>query len=721
MNKIFFNPTRRIMAFVLVFALSLLLVPQTAMAANNGSWTYRSGYQWITGSFNAQDTDLIYEDDQDYDWKVTIKPSKTPPSSAQVVASIRDANGDLISRYNTTVSGMGQWVESELCSYADFPELTNKLPGTFTLTVDLQLNGTSYANLVQTFSRTISSPVQTTITSQSKPDKVFTLADPIDLVLNIYKTDGIPESFLAAVTVTGSNGNTLLASKGIVTPAATRIHFSIKDLVDLPAIATAGSYNVNLTLADTGGTILHRNSTSFRVVGMPVVEDEGSFVSDLSVGYGRVDISPTEPTPLRGYGFSSGRMSTNIQDPLYATCIAITDGSGNTVLLYTLDLINSFTDVMNAARQQISETTGIPFDAVLVSCTHTHSGPDLDNSFEPSIPRYIESLKGWMTQAAVDALADRAPALVYTTSTETENLNFVRRYQLSNGTYAGDNFGNFKSGSIVGHETDADGQLQLVRFQRQDKKSIILANFQLHPSRVGGTTSVSADIIAPFREKMETTLNCHFAYFTGASGNINPTSRIQEENVTSNYTEQGHALADYALAAYSTFQEIPVDSVKIAKTVYKGEVDHTYSQWGPLACEAVDYFMQNGDLGIYKRFLQSSGIKNVYQVNAVALRSKMPAIADIPTYAVSLGDLVFVTVPFEMFDTNGMQIKEGSPFSTTFVLTCAINSLSYLPSDLAFQHGGYAVDVTLFKRGTAEGLVESYLGMLDTLYYGEKE
>ena len=716
MNRFFHGQVRRIVALVLILA---LLVPLTGQAAGSGSWTYKSGYSWINGSFNTQDADLNYEDAQDYDWNVTILPSKSPPSSAQVVASIKDASGNTISSYNATVTGLTQHTESELCSYKDFPELTNNLVGTFTLTVDLRLNGVSYATLVQNFQRTTTDPIVSTITSRSKPNMVFTLADPLDLVLNIKKLDGVEETFLAAITVTDSNGSNVLAARGIFLPASTNTVLSIKDLLHLPFINTAGAYKVNLTLTDFSGKMLHRASTAFRIVPMPDVESDGSYDTNLSVGYGRVDISPTEPTPLRGYGYSSGRMSTNIQDPLYATCIALTDSNGNTVLLYSLDLINSFTEVMNAARQQISDTTGIPFDSILVSCTHTHSGPDLDNSFEPSVPRYIESLKGWMTQAAVDALADRAPARVYTTSTETENLNFVRRYLLSDGSYGGDNFGNFSGKTIVGHETDADGQLQLVRFLRQGKKSIILANFQTHPHRVGGTTSVTADLVAPFRSKMETTLDCHFAYFTGSSGNINPTSRIAEENITSDYIEQGHALADYALEAYSTFQEVPVDSVKITKTVYKGQVDHTYSQWGPLACEAVDYFMQNGDLGIYKKFLQNSGIKNVYQVNAVALRSKLPAYADIPLYAVSLGDLAFVTVPFEMFDTNGMQIKEGSPFSTTFVLTCAINSLSYLPSDLAFQHGGYAVDVTLFVRGTAEELVDNYLDMLDTLYYGE--
>ena len=230
---------------------------------------------------------------------------------------------------------------------------------------------------------------------------------------------------------------------------------------------------------------------------------------------------------------------------------------------------------------------------------------------------------------------------------------------------------------------------------------------------------MTADIIAPFREKMEATIGCHFAYFTGASGNINPTSRIEEENVTRNYIEQGHALADYAIAAYSTFQEIPTTSVKITKTMYKAKVDHTYSRWGKTAVDAIAYYMQNGDLGVFKTLLKDSGIKNVYQLNAVGIRSTMPQEYEIPIYAVSLGDLAFVTVPFEMFDTNGMQIKEGSPFSMTFVLTCANTNLSYLPSELAFKHGGYAVDVTLFVRGTAEGLVASYLDMLDSLYYGK--
>ena len=452
-----------------------------------------------------------------------------------------------------------------------------------------------------------------------------------------------------------------------------------------------------------------------------VLNTEGPFISSLSVGFGRVEISPTESTPLGGYGNSAERLSQNIEDPLYATCITLTDSADNTVLLFSLDLISCFTEVMNAARQSVSDETDIPVEAIMVAATSTHSGPDLGNTEDPAIALYIESLKGWMVEAALSALEDRALTRVYITSTKTENLNFVRRYQLQDGSYAGDHFGSFQSAPIAVHETEADNQLQLVCFYRENKPDVILANFQTHLYRNSSATDtdVTADIIAPFRETMERTLGCHFAYFTGASGNVNPTSRIESENVTANHIEQGQALADYALAAYSSFREVPTTSVKIAKTVYNAKVDHTFSGWGSYAKEAMNYYAQNGELGGYGHIFQSSGIRNMDHLSTVITRSQMPAQQSINLYAISLGDLAFVTVPFEMFDTNGMQIKAGSPYSMTFVLSSANQNYSYLPSEAGFKHGGYEVDTTLFVRGTAEELVTNYLGMLNSLYYGK--
>ena len=261
---------KRALAFTLALVLLLSLVPSlslTANAAHSGTWTYKSGYEWISGSFNAADSDLVYQDDAAYDWSVSITPTKSPPASASVVASITDASGKVISSYNTTVSGMAQRVETELCSYDNFPELTTDLYGTFTLTCDLQLSGTSYAKLVQTFSRVSSSPVTSSVSSRSNPDKAFTFADPIDLVLNIKKNDGVATAYNAAVIVT--RGSTqVLAARGVSLPASTNTVLSIKDLVNLPSLKTAGEYQVKLTLTDSTGATQHQASFPFYIMAL---------------------------------------------------------------------------------------------------------------------------------------------------------------------------------------------------------------------------------------------------------------------------------------------------------------------------------------------------------------------------------------------------------------------------------------------------------------------
>lgn len=74
-------------------------------------------------------------------------------------------------------------------------------------------------------------------------------------------------------------------------------------------------------------------------------------------------------------------------------------------------------------------------------------------------------------------------------------MTFVRHYQLSDGSYAGSNFGNFENGEIVAHSTQADGQMQLIKFARKNEKDIVLMSFPGHATFNGGVTQtkLSAD------------------------------------------------------------------------------------------------------------------------------------------------------------------------------------------------------------------------------------
>ena len=69
-----------------------------------------------------------------------------------------------------------------------------------------------------------------------------------------------------------------------------------------------------------------------------------------------------------------------------------------------------------------------------------------------------------------------------------------------------------------------------------------------------------------------------------------------------------------------------------------------------------------------------------------------------------------------MFDNNGVQIKEDSPFKMTFVLTHSDGFYSYMPSYEALtEYGGYETGSTYFATGVAEKVVAELLRMLNEI------
>ena len=328
MKQLFPCSAKRALSFVLALVLFVSLVPMNVWADEViGNWTYKDSYSWISGSFETSDADQVYQDSQAYDWSVIVVPTKSPPASAQVVASITDASGKTISSYNGTVSGMAQRVESTLCSYENFPELTTSLFGSFVLTVELKLSGSTYAKLVQPFKRVSSNLFTSTVTSRSNPDNVFTFADPIDLVLNIKRNDGVAAACNAAVTVTNKNGTQLLAARGVSLPASTNITLSVKDLVDLPTILTSGTYNVNLTLTNSQGAIQHEAFYPFAVVAL---EDSltATVTSATSPSFAFNNVDPDLVLNLQ--------KNDGVAETLN-TAITVTDSTGKVVLSETFE------------------------------------------------------------------------------------------------------------------------------------------------------------------------------------------------------------------------------------------------------------------------------------------------------------------------------------------------------------------------------------------------
>ena len=434
-------------------------------------------------------------------------------------------------------------------------------------------------------------------------------------------------------------------------------------------------------------------------------------------GYAKVNITPEDSVPLGGYGNSLNRMSTGFIDYIYATCLALRDGEGNTVVIMGVDMGGTGGEIHNI-RAKIHQQLGLPEENVIIAASHMHSFADLTISEDPSIARYIPVLTQAMLDVAEAAVADLAPAEAWITDTQTEGLNFVRRYELEGGIFVGYESDITESGkAIVGHETEADGQLQLVKFTREEKTDILLANYQVHPHRGAGSSStlITADLVGAFRDEVTAKLGYDVVYITGAAGNLNPYSMISEENITKDFKEQGKALARYAIDADGTYTQVETGTIRAVGYNYEGKVDHSTDGMLNSAQEALNYYKQTNSVAMLREKYLSQGIHSPNHANQIVARAGSGATNTFRIFALSVGDIGFAVAPYEMFDTNGMYIKENSPYKMTVITTCANGAYGYIPTELAIEHGGYEPDNTRYAAGTAEELAQLYVQLLTEL------
>ena len=387
--------------------------------------------------------------------------------------------------------------------------------------------------------------------------------------------------------------------------------------------------------------------------------DQEKTPAGFSVGYGKADISPEKPVYLCGYGDPvAERMSTGVAERLYATCVSISDAKGVTVLLISLDLLNPMDSVVRPLREELAEQTGVPFDNIMVCCSHNHSGPDMRD------PVYGALMKDRITEAVTQAMASRKPATMETAFTRPEGYNFVRHYLLTDGNFQGEAVGAVPKDQVYGHYGKADNLLQLVRFNREGDKPVVLMNWQGHPrgTEPNSHTTATPNYAGVMRSTVEKGLDCYGSFFLSGSGNLNNNSQIPSEVKHENYMVLGEALGQEAIAAAASF-----------KAVNTGDIQMAVSYLGVDGQEA------------------SKGA---------------------PLYAISIGDVAFAFAPFEIFDTNAVAVKENSKFKMTFYSSCTNEKHSYLPTDPSYdwaQH--YEVRVTQFPKGTAK-VVETILSRL---------
>lgn len=131
-----------------------------------------------------------------------------------------------------------------------------------------------------------------------------------------------------------------------------------------------------------------------------------ALLQDWKAGAAAEKITPEKPVMMAGYAART-KPHAGVACELWVKALAIEDASGAKAVVVTSDLIGLPAAVANPVAARI----GLPRERILLSSSHTHTGPALaPRTANPENVEYTQVLQDKLVKAAQDALKNLAPA-----------------------------------------------------------------------------------------------------------------------------------------------------------------------------------------------------------------------------------------------------------------------------------------------------------------------
>jgi hypothetical protein len=442
-----------------------------------------------------------------------------------------------------------------------------------------------------------------------------------------------------------------------------------------------------------------------------------AFAGPLTAGAATTDVTPPKGCPMAGY--YSFRGAEGAHDPLFAKALVI-EKDGTRIALVSLDLITTTRGLVEETRRLIEQRTGIPGRNVMISATHSHTGPvlwdgtpraDFVAGDAAKIAKdYVAELPGKIADAVKKADEARTQAHISFGTGKEEGLAFNRRFHMTDGT-VGWNPGK-KNPKIVRPAGPTDPSVPVVLVETDEKQPKPLAayvNFAMHLDTVGGL-HYSADYPATLSKALAAVKGDDFitVFTTGCCGDIN------HINVDSDKPQKGHGeaarigtrLAGEVLRTFETLKPVANGPIRVSSEIVEFALPLVTGE-DALAAKKVLADLE-GKAKPAPKFLDQV---RAFQVLDVSGRLGKPL--QVEVQVISLGDdLAWVSLPGEIFVELGLQIKLGSPFRQTVIAELANGSVGYVPNRAAYGQGNYEVVSARCAEGSGEKLVDSAIKQL---------
>ena len=440
----------------------------------------------------------------------------------------------------------------------------------------------------------------------------------------------------------------------------------------------------------------------------------------FSVGYAQVNINPKLGVGISGYYVP--RFAKGFLDDLQASCLALSL-KGNTILLMNVDNLGIDLDISVGYRQAISAATGVPFENLFLSASHSHTAPLLENkTFFPAdiedVEEYVHFLGTRLVDLAQLAIQDLKPGKMgYCVGHAPDRIAYIRRYKMKDGSTM--TCPPIDDPNIDHPIGTLDQRVNVLRFDREGGDSIVLVNYGVHCDTIGGEL-LSADFPAWLRSTVEKALDgVKCIFFAGAQGdvgstNVHPSGGDMNDTEISFDNEMkspgmarfvGRALAGTVLQVYDKVTYVEVDRLSALHKAAKIPSNMPAPEDLPLAHKYRDLHDAGREDEIPYTAMELTTV--VAEALRMCKLENGPEFFELGLTAVQIGPVAMVGFPGEPFTDIGVAVKEAPGWE--MILPCALTNGNegYFPMKSAYDEGGYESRTSRYRSGVAELLAEN--------------
>jgi len=472
--------------------------------------------------------------------------------------------------------------------------------------------------------------------------------------------------------------------------------------------------------------------------------------SELLIGTATADITPKLPVALAGQ--FNLRIADTIETPLTANVIALESRDGDrsidAAIMVSCDVVDIPGKLLIKVREEVmKKLQGLDVSKIILTATHTHTAPVLDNDLESpfryNIPKegvlQVEEYNTFfvrrVTEAIVKAWESRKPGTV-SWGLGHAAIAYNRRAVYADGS--AQMYGRTNKPEFMNLEGMEDHDVNILFFWDKTGRLIAAAiNVPCPAQEAEIRSAVNADYWHPVREKLRQRFGpdlCVIGWI-GAAGDQSPRPiyrrPAEERMIRLRYLSRLEEIARrIVLAVEETYQAVEMDRYEDIPLIHRldkldllmrlvsedeylqarSERDKVAARIAADSTEADNLLAQmTWNNEVVKRFeRQKKNPNEVLQAEVHVLR---------------IGDVAICTNEFELFTDYGIRIQARSNALQTFIiqLTAGTGGTymgTYLPTEKAVKGGGYSAVIQSCVVGHEGGqiLVDRTVKMINELF-----